>query len=50
MAETLAAEARAEKLDFKRFAFFVIILVDLSLTIIIPLLPLYAASFGRTQY
>ncbi len=48
MAETLAAEAQAEKLDFKRILpIFVIILVDLlGLTIIIPLLPLYAASFG----
>ncbi len=37
-----------EKLDFKRvLPIFVIILVDLlGLTIIIPLLPLYAASFG----
>lgn len=37
-----------EKLDFKRILpIFVIILVDLlGLTIIIPLLPLYAASFG----
>ncbi|MBL8161868.1 MAG: MFS transporter [Anaerolineae bacterium] len=38
----------AEKLDFKRvFPIFMIVLVDLlGLTIIIPLLPLYAASFG----
>jgi DHA1 family tetracycline resistance protein-like MFS transporter len=37
-----------EKLDFKKiFPIFVIVLVDLlGLTIIIPLLPLYAASFG----
>ncbi len=42
---TIASE---EKLDFKRvLPIFVIILVDLlGLTIIIPLLPLYAASFG----
>ncbi|MBN8636453.1 MAG: MFS transporter [Anaerolineae bacterium] len=48
MAETLTAEAQQEKLDFKRILpIFVIILVDLlGLTIIIPLLPLYAASFG----
>lgn len=37
-----------EKLDFKRIApIFVIVLIDLlGLTIIIPLLPLYATSFG----
>jgi DHA1 family tetracycline resistance protein-like MFS transporter len=40
--------APADKLDFKRvLPLFVIVLVDLlGLTIIIPLLPLYAASFG----
>jgi DHA1 family tetracycline resistance protein-like MFS transporter len=39
-----------EKLDFKRiFPIFVIVLIDLlGLTIIIPLLPLFAASFGLT--
>lgn len=39
-----------EKLDFKRILpIFVIVLVDLlGLTIIIPLLPLYAASFGAS--
>ncbi len=39
-----------EKLDFKRILpIFVIVLIDLlGLTIIIPLLPLYAASFGIT--
>ncbi len=39
-----------EKLDFRRiFPIFVIVLVDLlGLTIIIPLLPLYATSFGLT--
>lgn len=42
-----SAEAN-EKLDFKRILpIFVIVLIDLlGLTIIIPLLPLYAASFG----
>lgn len=41
-------ESAVEKLDFKRILpVFVIVLVDLlGLTIIIPLLPLYAASFG----
>lgn len=40
----------AEKLDFKRILpIFVIVLIDLlGLTIIIPLLPLYAASFSAT--
>lgn len=44
----VAAQAADEKLDFKRvLPIFVIILVDLlGLTIIIPLLPIYAASFG----
>lgn len=39
-----------DKLDFKRILpIFVIVLVDLlGLTIIIPLLPLYAAAFGAT--
>jgi len=39
-----------EKLDYKRiFPIFVIVLIDLmGLTIIIPLLPLYAASFGAS--
>ncbi len=43
---------QAEKLDFKRvFPLFVIVLVDLlGLTIIIPLLPLYAASFGADPF
>lgn len=48
--EEIAAEQSAaeDKLDFKRILpIFVIVLVDLlGLTIIIPLLPLYAASFG----
>lgn len=40
----------AEKLDFKKILpVFVIVLIDmLGLTIIIPLLPLYATSFGAT--
>jgi DHA1 family tetracycline resistance protein-like MFS transporter len=44
--------AQAEKLDFKRvFPLFVIVLIDLlGLTIIIPLLPLYAASFGADPF
>jgi DHA1 family tetracycline resistance protein-like MFS transporter len=39
-----------EKLDFKKiFPIFVIVLIDLlGLTVIIPLLPLYATSFGAT--
>jgi len=48
--EKIAAEqpAAEDKLDFKRILpIFVIVLVDLlGLTIIIPLLPVYAASFG----
>ncbi len=44
--------AEQEKLDFKRILpIFVIVLVDLlGLTIIIPLLPLYAASFGADPF
>ena len=43
-----AASQSTEKLDFKRvLPIFIIVLVDLlGLTVIIPLLPLYAASFG----
>jgi DHA1 family tetracycline resistance protein-like MFS transporter len=47
-ASTTAAPASADdKLDFKRiFPIFVVVLVDLlGLTVIIPLLPLYAATF-----
>ena len=47
--EIVAEQPEAEeKLDFKRILpIFVIVLIDLlGLTIIIPLLPLYAASFG----
>ncbi|MBA3874843.1 MAG: MFS transporter [Anaerolineae bacterium] len=45
---TISQPTQEEKLDFKKvLPIFVIILVDLlGLTIIIPLLPLYAASFG----
>ncbi len=41
-----------EKLDFKRILpIFIIVLVDLlGLTIIIPLLPLYAAAFGANAF
>jgi DHA1 family tetracycline resistance protein-like MFS transporter len=46
-AQTIAPE---DKLDFKKiFPIFVIVLIDLlGLTIIIPLLPLYAAAYGAT--
>ena len=45
---TSPTESIAERLDFKKILpVFVIVLIDLlGLTIIIPLLPLYAASFG----
>ena len=48
--ETTAAPE--EKLDFKKILpVFVIVLIDLlGLTIIIPLLPLYAASFGANAF
>lgn len=48
MTQPSSTSASDEKLDFKRILpIFVIILVDLlGLTIIIPLLPLYATSFG----
>lgn len=49
--EPLAARAdAAEKLDFKKILpIFVIVLIDLmGVTIIIPLLPLYAAAYGAT--
>ncbi len=47
--ETVMPQAD-DKLDYKRILpIFVIVLIDLlGLTIIIPLLPLYAASFGAT--
>jgi MFS family permease len=46
------APVRREKLDFKRvLPIFVIVLVGLlGLTVIIPLLPLYAASFGANAF
>jgi len=46
------ASTTEEKLDFKKiFPVFVIVLIDLlGLTIIIPLLPLYAASFGANAF
>ncbi len=48
MTASTAATHTAEKLDFKRvLPIFIIVLVDLlGLTIIIPMLALYAASFG----
>ncbi|MCZ7673266.1 MAG: MFS transporter [Chloroflexi bacterium] len=49
--EVIAAKPEAEeKLDYQRILpIFVIVLIDLlGLTIIIPLLPIYAASFGLT--
>lgn len=48
MTAVAPAPATAEKLNFKRvLPIFIIVLVDLlGLTVIIPLLPLYAASFG----
>ncbi|MCP5095379.1 MAG: TCR/Tet family MFS transporter, partial [Chloroflexi bacterium] len=47
--ETIEQE---EKLDFKKiFPIFIIVLVDLlGLTIIIPLLPLYATAFGANAF
>jgi len=47
-----AANAAEEKLDFKKILpVFVIVLIDLlGLTIIIPLLPLYATSFGANAF
>src|SRR5512143_444464 len=48
MTSTTVPQTSEEKLDFKKILpIFIIILVDLlGLTIIIPLLPIYAASFG----
>ena len=45
MAQSIAPE---DKIDFKKiFPIFVIVLIDLfGLTIIIPLMPLYATSYG----
>lgn len=47
-----ATVATPDKLDFKRILpIFIIVLVDLlGLTIIIPLLPLYAAAFGADAF
>lgn len=47
-----SAAPAEEKLDFKRILpIFIIVLVDLlGLTIIIPLLPLYAAAFGADPF
>jgi DHA1 family tetracycline resistance protein-like MFS transporter len=53
MAEARAASASAEdKLDLKKILpIFVIVLIDLlGLTIIIPLMPLYAAAYGATAF
>jgi DHA1 family tetracycline resistance protein-like MFS transporter len=49
---TTQAAPAGEKLDFKRvLPIFVIVLIDLlGLTIIIPLLPLYAAAFGANAF
>ena len=51
-AQSQPAVASEDKLDFKRILpIVVIVLVDLlGLTIIIPLLPLYAASFGADPF
>ncbi|GAB4421618.1 MAG: tetracycline resistance MFS efflux pump [Anaerolineales bacterium] len=48
----MTADSNAEKLDFKRILpILVIVLVDLlGLSIIIPLLPLYAARFGASPF
>ncbi len=48
MSTTQATANADEKLDFKKiFPIFIVVLIDLlGLTIIIPLLPLYAATFG----
>ena len=50
--ETTVNATPVEKLDFKRILpVFVIVLIDLlGLTIIIPLMPLYAASFGADAF
>ena len=47
-----AALPAADKLDFKKILpVFIIVLIDLlGLTIIIPLMPLYAASFGANAF
>lgn len=52
MTETTGETPAEDKLDFKRILpIFVIVLIDLlGLTIIIPLLPLYATSFGADPF
>jgi len=52
MSEVITNIAPEEKLDFKKILpVFVIVLIDLlGMTIIIPLLPLYAASFGANAF
>jgi len=52
MAEAAAALPAADRLDFKKILpVFIIVLIDLlGLTIIIPLMPLYAASFGANAF
>jgi len=52
MAHTPATASGGEKLDFKRvMPIFLIVLIDLlGLTIIIPLMPLYATSFGASAF
>jgi len=52
MAHAHSAAPGGEKLDFKRvLPIFVIVLIDLlGLTIIIPLMPLYATSFGANAF
>jgi MFS family permease len=47
-----SSAAEGERLDFKKILpIFVIVLVDLmGLTIIVPLLPLYAASYGANAF
>lgn len=50
MEKTAQVTSQSDKLDFKKILpVFVIILIDLmGLTIIVPLMPLYAASFGAS--
>src|SRR5512136_2419547 len=50
--EAAATLSAGDKLDFKKvFPVFVIVLIDLlGLTVIIPLMPLYAASFGANAF
>lgn len=52
MTATTTTAAAPEKLDFKRILpIFVIILIDLlGLTVIIPLMPLYATAFGADAF